>query len=917
MAINLPNSPTNGQTVTLGNKTLVYSTSLSVWQIQSSPSGATVTTSDTAPTSPSDGDMWFDSATLNTFIYYADGSSNQWVKANPSGSTGPQGIQGVAGAAGADGADGASGGNGIATIVADMAGLIALSGMSAGAQAYVTSNNQLYFYNGSGWYLIATVQNDAPSAITGVDGTYALDMTGNATTITAVSTDPEGFALTWSYATSGLGSIATVSQTDNVFTITPSTVDANAGTFTLTISATDGVNGAVNAVTSMSLAFTITNSKHTSFLLSANAAGGNGQYPTHNITDSSNSNRTTSPYFLSNNTNQGSFSPQRSGGYSVEFDGNDYLKVADSSDFHVSSSADFTLEAWVYLTNLSTNNQLVDTRPSGANGDYFTIAINTSNKIYMFSQSAYKLTSAASVPLDEWVHVSYVRSSNTGRWYINGTADSNTWTDNIAYHTSSTGADWWIGARQSSSGSYFVDAKIRDFRFVNGTAIVPPSGGPSEALTAVANTKLLACSLPYLADASASPKAITVSGDPKTVPAGPYDFGTAAVSDGGSVTLNDNDYIEMSAFLPTSGSFTVEYWIYPKLRSGGTTNRGIVVFSGNTTGLQLGFLGGNWYTAMTGSVNTTAVVYNAWHHWATTFDGTNYRSYLNGTEIHTLNNTAYPSGSGVIRIGERKGGGMTTTHGLGGYSSLSDFRVTNKLVYTGAFTPPTAALEKTQSSGTNIAAITGSECTCLLKFQEAKVFDKSQSTNLELDGSTTGHATRKDGAAWAGTFSTYFGGSTGDNAFARKFENLGSNFTVECWAYAVGTGTQVVMASIDDIGSWSGAGRYMFVLLGGKYQLYIDGGTSPGSQTTAATLNTWQHVAVTKSGSTVTYYLDGIQNGSFTNSLDLTNPSGISIGSGPNNGWIYNWGGYLQDLRISRSVRYTANFTPPTAPLEG
>ena len=50
---------------------------------------------------------------------------------------------------------------------------------------------------------------------------------GTATAITAVSEDPEGFPLTWSYAvtTGSLGSTATVSQTDNVFTITPSTDD--------------------------------------------------------------------------------------------------------------------------------------------------------------------------------------------------------------------------------------------------------------------------------------------------------------------------------------------------------------------------------------------------------------------------------------------------------------------------------------------------------------------------------------------------------------------------------------------------------------------------------------------------------------------------------------------------------------------
>lgn len=42
--------------------------------------GASVTISDSAPSSPSAGNLWFESDTGKTFIYYGDGSSNQWVE---------------------------------------------------------------------------------------------------------------------------------------------------------------------------------------------------------------------------------------------------------------------------------------------------------------------------------------------------------------------------------------------------------------------------------------------------------------------------------------------------------------------------------------------------------------------------------------------------------------------------------------------------------------------------------------------------------------------------------------------------------------------------------------------------------------------------------------------------------------------
>ena len=214
MAINFPNSPSDNQTFVTNGRTYRYNSASGVWKIVTS--GAISDLSDLTDTT-------------------------SLIPADVSDLTDTGGVLGNAGAA----------------IYADMAALIAATGMSNGDFGLVTATNNIYVYNGSGWYKIATVQNDSPSAITGVDGTYELATDGTATVITAVSTDPEGFPLTWSYAvTSGsLGTIATVSQVDNVFTITPSTTESDAGTFELTFSATDGVNGAVNASSEFSLSF--------------------------------------------------------------------------------------------------------------------------------------------------------------------------------------------------------------------------------------------------------------------------------------------------------------------------------------------------------------------------------------------------------------------------------------------------------------------------------------------------------------------------------------------------------------------------------------------------------------------------------------------------------------------------------------
>ena len=87
MATNFPNSPSNGATHTFGGTTYTYSTSVGAWTAPSSGGGggASVTVSETAPSSPSVGDLWFDPSVLKTFVYYNDGTANQWVQNNPTG----------------------------------------------------------------------------------------------------------------------------------------------------------------------------------------------------------------------------------------------------------------------------------------------------------------------------------------------------------------------------------------------------------------------------------------------------------------------------------------------------------------------------------------------------------------------------------------------------------------------------------------------------------------------------------------------------------------------------------------------------------------------------------------------------------------------------------------------------------------
>jgi hypothetical protein len=54
--------------------------------------GASVTTSDTAPSTPADGDLWYDSVGGRLYVYYDDGDTSQWVDAAPQGGAGTAGV---------------------------------------------------------------------------------------------------------------------------------------------------------------------------------------------------------------------------------------------------------------------------------------------------------------------------------------------------------------------------------------------------------------------------------------------------------------------------------------------------------------------------------------------------------------------------------------------------------------------------------------------------------------------------------------------------------------------------------------------------------------------------------------------------------------------------------------------------------
>jgi len=86
----------------------------------------------------------------------------------------------------------------------------------------------------------------------------------------------------------------------------------------------------------------------------------------------------------------------------------------------------------------------------------------------------------------------------------------------------------------------------------------------------------------------------------------------------------------------------------------------------------------------------------------------------------------------------------------------------------------------------------------------------------------------------------------------------------------------------------------------------------PASAATVVPAGQWTHVALVRSGDQFTLYLDGQQAATSTQAGLALTPYDILIGGDGTS--AFGFEGNLDEIRVSMSAVYTANFAPPTAP---
>jgi hypothetical protein len=181
---------------------------------------------------------------------------------------------------------------------------------------------------------------------------------------------------------------------------------------------------------------------------------------------------------------------------------------------------------------------------------------------------------------------------------------------------------------------------------------------------------------------------------------------------------------------------------------------------------------------------------------------------------------------------------------------------------------------------------------------------------------TVGNAQISTSVKKFGTGSMYFDG-TGDYLLGNGGQGLGGNFTIEAWVYALGfTGEARTIVDTRDV--WFSTSGILFYFDDtGKLITYLDGLNRITSASSYST-STWYHVAVVRSGSTITMYVNGTSVGTYTYSTALTDKTVLvgTVTDSRDSGTAWKFYGYIDDLRITKGyARYTTNFTPPTKAL--
>ena len=743
----------------------------------------------------------------------------------------------------------------------------------------------------------------------------AFDGNSTITSYTATSS-PGGITGTLSQAGSG---------TITVSGLTPST------SYTFTVTATNAIG--TSDPSSASNSITTTAPQDSYFMYNSLLLPGNG---TNNAQNNTFLDGSTNNFAITRvgNTTQGTLSPYGDN-WSLYTNGtNSYAYLPYNAARSIGTS-DFSIECWINVVNQPSNYTRIWSHQSNyglAGSIGVELSFGTVDSLIQIlidgnSTTYYSATYVPSGTLpwkNKWCHVVGTRQSGTLRIFVDGilreaTAGATTninGTSNTSFGTNSQlGGDLtqtYISNFRMCIGS--VPTSYQTSSTTAGTTVfTPPTSPVTTSSQGASGVQLLTLQNNRFIDNSVNNFAITAVNSPSIqkfspfTPSAAYSTSTVGGSgyfDGGTNRLTTTT---SSAFNLSGNSITLECWVY--MTAAPSVYNRLITIGPNNVSSSL-FLGIATNRVLTVSVPTgagigvdsgaTVIPLNTWTHLAFSLSGSTGTLYINGTQVGQASGfTITSSNSNYFYVGYDTTG--TVDGKYTGYVSNCRLLVGTAL-YPSAFTPPTAPL-------TAIA-----NTTILLSTTNAGIIDNAMMNNLE----TVGDAKLSTAIAKFGGSSMAFDG-TGDYLPSSDNLSLGFGsgaFTVEGWIYLNNTsGTKGIVFGR---GNNSFGFRVGQSYLGNVNGLNIVKSGVADLDYCAFTFvtNTWYHIAVVRSGTTIYFFVNGTQQttlGSGAGSFNYVNPtSGFYVGC--NNDTNEQFAGYIDDLRITKGyARYTSNFTPPTS----
>lgn len=594
--------------------------------------------------------------------------------------------------------------------------------------------------------------------------------------------------------------------------------------------------------------------------------------------------------------------------YSYSFSGSNYLTIPTSTAFQF-GTGNFTAEAWVYRSVAWTAQNVLFGQWSASTGSTtLSWVVTTSNNTSGFARFLLSVDgstvltdsiSSSVITLNQWNHLAFVRNGDIFTLYLNGTSvvtySSGTPSLYAATNTISIGA--------SSAGTQPFTGYISNFRIVKSIAVYTNTFTPATASLTNVQT----------ANQNGSPSAAIN-----------YAAAYSGVFNGSTQYL----YVPgtNSQFAFGTGDYTVEMWIYQNARS--ATNGWL--YDSRPAGTPSGASHVCFGVGPAGEIFNGTISLNTWYHIAICRSGTTQTTYINGVQSSSgTSTTNWLNGTDRPIIGTDGNVPLSPGYIFNGY--ITNLRVVKGVaVYTGNFTVPTLPLATTQSSSSNIAAITGSQ-TSMLTLQGAAITDASAYVNTitNVGGTTTSLLSPSLPPKYY--YASFTGTTTLSLPFTSNFVFPG-DFTVEGWFYfnSLPTGSNQVYL----VGDWQASSNQRSFLLAVTYSggqkinflISIDGLTGVGStfdlvvNWPAATINTWYHIAAVRVSGSVNIYVNGVAQTRTTNDITTQTNFNSGVGGQINIGasaysTVY-FNGYMSNLRIVKGVAaYTGNFTPPTVQL--